>query len=105
MAVVALGVVPEIHLASKAGLETGIKSVIVTYTHMRTSNLNIYTIRDAVQVREFVSRTDAVISLASPVNRQSRIATDNICRSQASTGDPGVVRDQCLRHYRGHHRP
>ena len=79
MAVVALGVVPETHLASDAGLETGIKGAIVTDTHMRTSDPSIYAVGDAVQVREFVSGTDAVISLAGPANRQGRIAADNIC--------------------------
>lgn len=79
MAVVALGVVPESHLASEAGLETGIKGAIVTDTHMRTSDPSIYAVGDAVQVREFVSGTDAVISLAGPANRQGRIAADNIC--------------------------
>lgn len=79
MAVVALGVVPESDLASAAGLETGIKGAIVTDTHMRTSDPCIYAVGDAVQVREFVSGTDAVISLAGPANRQGRIAADNIC--------------------------
>ncbi len=79
MAVVALGVVPEAHLASDAGLETGIKGAIITDTHMRTSDPCIYAVGDAVQVREFVSGTDAVISLAGPANRQGRIAADNIC--------------------------
>ena len=79
MAVVALGVVPESHLASEAGLETGIKGAIVTDTHMCTSDPSIYAVGDAVQVREFVSGTDAVISLAGPANRQGRIAADNIC--------------------------
>lgn len=79
MAVVALGVVPESHLASDAGLETGIKGAIVTDTHMRTSDPCIYAVGDAVQVKEYVSGTDAVISLAGPANRQGRIAADNIC--------------------------
>ena len=46
MAVVALGVVPESDLASAAGLETGIKGAIVTDTHMRTSDPNVYAAGD-----------------------------------------------------------
>ena len=79
IAVVALGVVPETHLASDAGLETGIKGAIVVDEGMRTSDPGIYAVGDAVQVREFVSGTDAVISLAGPANRQGRIAADRIC--------------------------
>lgn len=79
MAVVALGVVPDTSLAVDCGLETGIKGSIVVDGHMRTSDPSIYAVGDAVQVKEFVSRTDAVISLAGPANRQGRIAADNIC--------------------------
>ena len=86
MAVVALGVVPESHLASEAGLETGIKGAIVTDTHMRTSDPSIYAVGDAVQVREFVSGTDAVISLAGPANRQGRSVADNIAGIPSSNG-------------------
>ena len=79
MAVMALGVAPDTHLASDCGLETGIKGSIIVDGHMRTSDPSIYAVGDAVQVKEFVSQTDAVISLAGPANRQGRIAADNIC--------------------------
>jgi len=79
MAVFAMGVVPETALANAAGLELGLKGSIVVDKHMRTSDPAIYAVGDAVQVRNYVSGSDAVISLAGPANRQARIAADNIC--------------------------
>lgn len=79
MAVVALGVTPDSHLAQEAGLETGIKGSIVVNDRMETSDPDIYAVGDAVQVRNYVTREDAWIALAGPANRQGRIAADNIC--------------------------
>ncbi|MBQ8803159.1 MAG: FAD-dependent oxidoreductase [Tyzzerella sp.] len=83
MLIMAVGVVPESSLAKEAGLELGIKGAIVTNTHMQTSNLDIYAVGDAVEVKHFVTDKKAVISLAGPANKQGRIAADNICGIQS----------------------
>lgn len=79
LVVLAVGVVPDTHLAREAGLELGMKGSIVTDAHMRTSDPHIYAVGDAVQVHQFVSGADALIPLAGPANKQGRIAADNIC--------------------------
>lgn len=79
MAALAIGVVPETALAREAGLKTGVKGSIVVDDRMRTSVPDIYAVGDAVQVKNIVSGSEAVISLAGPANRQGRIAADNIC--------------------------
>ncbi len=84
MAVIALGVVPETHLAKDAGLELGMKGSILVDEHMRTSDPNIYAVGDAVQVKHSVTGEDALIALAGPANRQGRIAADNICGIQST---------------------
>ena len=78
MAVVALGVTPDTHLAKDAGLELGVKGTIVVDSHMRTSDPNIYAVGDAVQVQNYVTGQPANIALAGPANRQGRIAAENI---------------------------
>ncbi len=78
-AVVALGVLPETHLAKRAGLELGIKDAVVTDEHMRTSDSDIYAAGDAVQVKNCITGGQSLFSLAGPANRQGRIAADNIC--------------------------
>ena len=84
MAILAIGVIPESHLAKDAGLELGIKGSIIVNERMETSAKDIYAVGDAVQVRHYITGSDAVISLAGPANRQGRIAADNICGLDSS---------------------
>ena len=79
MAVLAIGVVPETGLAKAAGLELGIKGSIAVNDRMETSVPDIYAVGDAVQIKNFVTGADTLISLAGPANKQGRIAADNIC--------------------------
>ena len=79
MVVLAIGVTPDTALAKEAGLELGIKGAIVVNDRMETSVPDIYAAGDAVQVKNFVTGEDALISLAGPANKQGRIIADNIC--------------------------
>ncbi len=79
MVLLAIGVVPDSGLAKAAGLELGLKGSIVVNDRMETSKKDVYAVGDAVQVKHFVTRKDALISLAGPANKQGRIAADNIC--------------------------
>ena len=77
--VMAIGVAPDTTLAKEAGLELGIKGSIVVNDKMETSLPDIYAVGDAVQIKNFVTEKDTLISLAGPANKQGRIAADNIC--------------------------
>ena len=79
MAVLAIGVTPDTHLAKEAGLELGVRGSIVVNDRMETSVPDIYAAGDAVQVKHFVTDEDTLISLAGPANKQGRIIADNIC--------------------------
>lgn len=79
MAVLAIGVTPDTHLAKDAGLELGVRGSIVVNDRMETSVPDIYASGDAVQVKHFVTGEDTLISLAGPANKQGRIIADNIC--------------------------
>ena len=90
MVFMAIGVAPETALAKSAGLELGIKGSIVVNDRMETSVPDIYAVGDAVQIRNFVTDTDTLISLAGPANKQGRIAADNICGGDSRyTGGQG----------------
>lgn len=90
MAVLAIGVVPETGLAKAAGLELGIKGSIAVNDRMETSVPDIYAVGDAVQIKNFVTGADTLISLAGPANKQGRIAADNICGGDSRyTGGQG----------------
>ena len=89
-AIVALGVMPETHLAEQAGLQLGIKKAVVTDEHMRTSDPDIYAAGDAVQVKNIITGQNALFSLAGPANKQGRIVADNICgKSSCYAGGQG----------------
>ena len=75
----AAGVAPESKLAKDAGLKTGVRGSIAVDETMKTSDPDIYAVGDAVEVTNLVSGAPAVIALASPANKQGRIAADNIC--------------------------
>ena len=79
MVIQAVGVVPETDLAEKAGLALGEKGSILVNDHMETSIPDIYAVGDAVQIRQRVTGSNALIPLAGPANKQARIAADNIC--------------------------
>lgn len=90
MVVMAIGVAPETTLAKEAGLELGIKSSIVVNDKMETSIPDVYAVGDAVQINNFVTDKDTLISLAGPANKQGRIAADNICGGDSHyTGGQG----------------
>lgn len=79
MVVLAIGVTPDTALAKDAGLDLGIKGSIIVNDRMETSIPDIYAAGDAVQVKNFVTGEDALISLAGPANKQGRIIADNVC--------------------------
>lgn len=79
MVIVSVGVSPENTLAKDAGLALGVKGAISVSDNMQTSDEDIYAVGDAVEVKNFISKDKAVITLAGPANKQGRIAADNIC--------------------------
>lgn len=78
MVLLAIGVMPESHLAKEAGLQLGMKGAIAVNDRMETSAPDVYAVGDAVQVKHQVTGEDAVISLAGPANKQGRIVADVI---------------------------
>lgn len=78
MVILGGGVTPEVSLARKAGLGIGVTGGILVDERQQTTDKDIYAAGDAVEV-ECLSGGKAVIPLASPADRQGRIAADNIC--------------------------
>lgn len=90
MVILAIGVTPDTGLAQNAGISLGMKGSIVVNERMETSLPDIYAVGDAVQIQNFVTGDDTLISLAGPANKQGRIAADNICGGNSHyTGGQG----------------
>lgn len=78
LTILSVGVQPDSTLVKMAGLETGLRGGIVVNEHYQTSDPSIYAVGDAIVVKQQITGADALISLASPANRQGRQAADNI---------------------------
>ena len=77
IAVLAIGVKPEITLAKNSGLD--VNRGIKVNERMQTSDSDIYAGGDSVEIKSFITDEDVLIPLAGPANRQGRIIADNIC--------------------------
>jgi len=73
------GVKPNNDLALKANLNVNFKGGVIVNEFMQTSNADIYAVGDVVEVVELVTKTSTMIPLASPANKQARVAASNIC--------------------------
>lgn len=78
LVVAAIGVRPESHLASDAGLDTNGKGGIVVDEHQRTSDPSIFAVGDAAVKTDAVDGQPTMIPLANPANRHGRLVADVI---------------------------
>lgn len=76
--VMAIGVLPETHLAVEAGLLIGETGAIKTDKQYRTSDPDIYAVGDAIEVYHALTQRMTKISLAGPAVKQGRAAADHI---------------------------
>jgi NADPH-dependent 2,4-dienoyl-CoA reductase/sulfur reductase-like enzyme/rhodanese-related sulfurtransferase len=90
LTLLSVGVQPENHLALEAGLATGLRGGILVNEAYQTSAPDIYAVGDAIIVRQQITGEEALISLASPANRQGRQVADVIAgmarQNQGSIG-------------------
>ena len=88
--VLSIGVKPSSDLAVKAGLATGLRGGILVDQSYQTDDPAIYAVGDAIVVKQQITAEDALISLASPANRQGRQVADVIAgvarKNQGSIG-------------------
>jgi NADPH-dependent 2,4-dienoyl-CoA reductase/sulfur reductase-like enzyme/rhodanese-related sulfurtransferase len=90
--IMAIGVRPEIKLASEAGLQIGELGGIYTNEYMQTSDPSIYAVGDAIEEKDFVAGKPTLVPLAGPANRQGRMAADNMLgRSETYQGTQGTA--------------
>lgn len=76
--ILSVGVQPENKLAKEAGLSLGFRGGIIVDKNYQTSNPDIYAVGDAIVVNQQITGEEALISLASPANRQGRQVADVI---------------------------
>lgn len=78
LTILSVGVQPENTLAQTAGIQLGLRGGIVVDENYQTNIPDIYAVGDAIVVKQQITGDDALISLASPANRQGRQVADVI---------------------------
>lgn len=78
LTILSVGVQPENTLAKEAGIELGLRGGILVDENYQTNQEGIYAVGDAIVVKQQITGADALISLASPANRQGRQVADVI---------------------------
>jgi NADPH-dependent 2,4-dienoyl-CoA reductase/sulfur reductase-like enzyme/rhodanese-related sulfurtransferase len=75
--VLAIGVRPNVALASDAGLTIGTSGGIAVDAFQRTSDPDVYAVGDAAEVTHGVTGVSVRVPLAGPANRQGRLAGEH----------------------------
>lgn len=95
LTILSVGVTPENTLAKEAGIELGLRGGILVDGNYETNQKDIYAVGDAIVVKNQITGEDALISLASPANRQGRQVADVISgmkRSNKGSIGTAIVR-------------
>lgn len=77
IAILSIGVRPELKLAQESGLTVGKAGGIAVNEYQQTSDSNIYAAGDATEVTHLITGKKARIPLAGPANKQGRVAGAN----------------------------
>ncbi|MBS3763402.1 MAG: FAD-dependent oxidoreductase, partial [Planctomycetes bacterium] len=89
MAIMGVGVRPNVKLASDAGLELGETGAIKVDDGMCTSDPAIFAAGDCVEARNLLNNEPAYVPRGSTANKQGRVAAINICGGEESF--PGIT--------------
>jgi len=76
MVILSIGVKPDLHLATAAGLATN-KGIIVN-EYLQTSDPDIYAVGDVIEFQHPLTGIAGVTTLAGPANKQGRILAHNL---------------------------
>lgn len=78
LVILAIGVRPDVSLATTAGLEIGTRGGIKVNAFQQTSDPAIYAIGDAAEKQDAVDHNGTLIPLANLANRHGRVVADHI---------------------------
>lgn len=77
MVLLSAGVRPATAFLAGSGVRLGGRGEILVDEYLRTSVPGVYAVGDAIAVKDIVTDEEALVPLASPANKQARIAADN----------------------------
>jgi NADPH-dependent 2,4-dienoyl-CoA reductase/sulfur reductase-like enzyme len=95
VALVGVGVRPQVRLAQAAGVVLGATGAIATDNHMQTNLPGVYAAGDCAEAFHLVAEEPVYLPLGSTANKQGRVAGTNAAEGDATFG--GVVGTMVVR--------
>ena len=89
--ILGIGAYPDIKLAKETGLDLGRGKSIWVDEYMRTSDLDIFAVGDCVCKKDFYTRKDASVMLASTATAEARIAGANLYKLKVIRENKGTI--------------
>jgi NADH oxidase (H2O2-forming) len=89
--ILGVGSKPNVKLAVDAGLDLGKGKGIWADEYMRTSDFDIYAVGDCVGKRDFYTRRDTAVMLASTATAEARIAGANLYQIKVIRENKGTI--------------
>ncbi len=90
LAVVAIGVRPNVRLAKEAGIETGAAGGIKVNKYMQTNDPDIYAVGDCCEIKNLITGKNVLAPYGDLANLEGRVAGENaICGNVATF--PGTI--------------
>ncbi len=90
-AILGIGAVPNTTLATDAGLDLGRGKGIWVDEYMRTVDSDIFAVGDCAGKRDFYTRKDSVVMLASTATAEARIAGANLYQLKVVRENKGTI--------------
>ncbi len=89
--ILGIGAVPNTAIAREAGLDLGKGKGIWVDEYMRTTDPDIFAVGDCVGKRDFYTRRDAAVMLASTATAEARIAGSNLYKLKVVRENKGTI--------------
>jgi len=77
LAIIAAGIMPNNRLATESGLKIGFHGGLIVDSKLKTSNPNIYAAGDNIEVKNFITRKNDYMPLATHAHSYGHIAGEN----------------------------
>ncbi|MCU4164358.1 FAD-dependent oxidoreductase [Carboxylicivirga caseinilyticus] len=85
LAVVAIGVKPNVKLAKEAGLKIGALGGILVDEHMQTSTSDVYAAGDCCEIKNIITRNSVLAPYGDLANLEGRVAGENVIKGNVAT--------------------
>ena len=89
--IIGIGGIPNTKIASEAGLNLGIGKGILVDEYMRTTDPDVFAVGDCAVKRDFYTRKEVTVMLASTATAEARIAGANLYKLKVVRENKGTI--------------